>query len=223
MTHPPHTLVCVRMIPMTTTTPRTTTTTVPRGRGWAPPSRSFRGVRGVGAASSSAAAIGKVLDIARDTNRGVDAGPGDRERVERAVDEAVAAAAAATTTRNDARASHGRWRLAYTTEKETLWLLGKGSDVAAYQTIDNDRGTLVNEVIFGGDGNPVIFRVDATTEIVDATRVNFKFSSASLTLANGWRIPIPPVGAGWFDNVYVVNGIRVSRDSRGDTLVCERA
>ena len=196
---------------MTTTTPRTTTT------------RSFRGVRGVGAASSSAAAIGKVLDIARDTNRGVDAGPGDRERVERAVDEAVAAAAAATTTRNDARASHGRWRLAYTTEKETLWLLGKGSDVAAYQTIDNDRGTLVNEVIFGGDGNPVIFRVDATTEIADATRVNFKFSSASLTLANGWRIPIPPVGAGWFDNVYVVDGIRVSRDSRGDTLVCERA
>jgi len=195
---------------MTTTTPRTTTTTVPR-------------VRGVGAASSSAAAIGKVLDIARDTNRGVDAGPGDRERVERAVDEAVAAAAAATTTRNDARASHGRWRLAYTTEKETLWLLGKGSDVAAYQTIDNDRGTLVNEVIFGGDGNPVIFRVDATTEIADATRVNFKFSSASLTLANGWRIPIPPVGAGWFDNVYVVDGIRVSRDSRGDTLVCERA
>ena len=189
-----------------------------RGRGWVSPSRSFRGV---GAASSSAAAIGKVLDIARDTNRGVDAGPGDRERVERAVDEAVASAS--TTTRNDARASHGRWRLAYTTEKETLWLLGKGSDVEAYQTIDHDRGTLVNEVIFGGDGKPVIFRVDATTEIADATRVNFKFSSASLTLANGWRIPIPPVGAGWFDNVYVVNGIRVSRDSRGDTLVCERA
>lgn len=189
-----------------------------RSRGWVSPSRSFRGV---GAASSSAAAIGKVLDIARDTNRGVDAGPGDRERVERAVDEAVASAS--TTTRNDARASHGRWRLAYTTEQETLWLLGKGSDVEAYQTIDHDRGTLVNEVIFGGDGNPVIFRVDATTEIADATRVNFKFSSASLTLANGWRIPIPPVGAGWFDNVYVVNGIRVSRDSRGDTLVCERA
>jgi len=219
------------MIPMTTTTTTTTrtttTTTVPprggrgwasRGRGRASPTRSFRGVD---AASSSAAAIGKVLDIARDTNRGVDAGPGDRERVERAVDEAVASASASTPTPNDARASHGRWRLAYTTEKETLWLLGKGSNVVeAYQTIDNDRGTLVNEVIFGGE---VIFRVDATTEIVDATRVNFKFSSASLTLANGWRIPIPPVGAGWFDNVYVVDGIRVSRDSRGDTLVCERA
>ena len=161
------------------------------------------------------------MDIARDTNRGVDARPGDRERVERAVDEAVASAS--TPTPNETRASHGRWKLAYTTEKETLWLLGKGSDVEAYQTIDSDRCTLVNEVIFGGDGNPAIFRVDATTEIVDATRVNFKFSSASLTLANGWRIPIPPVGAGWFDNVYVVDGIRVSRDSRGDTLVCERA
>jgi hypothetical protein len=55
--------------------------------------------------------------------------------------------------------------------------------------------------------------------------VDFSFTSASLRLSNGWTIPIPPFGRGWFDDVYVDTdgGYRVSRDSRGDTLVCESA
>ena len=35
-------------------------------------------------------------------------------------------------------------------------------------------------------------------------------------------LPIPPVGEGWFDNLYVDDTLRVARDSRGDTLVVVR-
>ena len=202
-----------------TTTRTTTRTRTPTSRRTTP-NKSMRSRTRPWASSQD---IHTALDLARETNRGVNAGPLERERVERAVDEVVALNP--TPSQNNSHASQGRWRLKYTTEKETLWLLGKGADVEAFQTIDNERATLVNEVIFGANsgGQPVIFRVDASTEIASPTRVNFKFVSASLTLSNGWRIPIPPVGAGWFDNIYVVDGIRVSRDSRGDTLVCERA
>ena len=35
-------------------------------------------------------------------------------------------------------------------------------------------------------------------------------------------VPLPPVGKGWFDNLYVDDTLRVARDSRGDTLVVVR-
>lgn len=176
--------------------------------------------------ASASDALDDVRTIARATDRGVRAKANERDAVEVAIDRAMRergdgdGAAIETVA-----ASNGRWRLTYTTEKETLWLLATSEDVEAYQTIDLGAKTLSNEVIFGADakGNRVVFRVDASVEVASKTRVDFKFTSAALTLANGWRIPIPPFGAGWFDNVYVADGVRVSRDSRGDTLVCERA
>ena len=36
------------------------------------------------------------------------------------------------------------------------------------------------------------------------------------------ELPLPPVGSGWFDVLYVDEELRVCRDSRGDLQVCAR-
>ena len=40
--------------------------------------------------------------------------------------------------------------------------------------------------------------------------------------AGAVTVPVPPVGKGWFDNLYVDDTLRIARDSRGDTLVVVR-
>ena len=52
--------------------------------------------------------------------------------------------------------------------------------------------------------------------------MDFKFTSARL-VNGGFRLTLPPVGAGWFESVFVDSGLRCVRDSRGDLLVVERA
>ncbi|OUS45526.1 plastid lipid-associated protein/fibrillin conserved domain-containing protein [Ostreococcus tauri] len=149
---------------------------------------------------------------------GARAGDAEKGDVERAVD--ALAASTSKTSENNA-AAHGRWRLRYTTEKETLFLLKlKESTTEAFQTLDVKGKTLKNEVVFN-DGDAV-FTVDAKIEAVSDTRMDFSFTGASLAFRGGLTIPIPPFGSGWFENVYVDDTTRVSRDSRGDTLVCDR-
>lgn len=193
--------------------------------------RTTRRVASVRASSSSSSSIlQEIFTIAETTRRGIDADEETRAKIERAIDSLAASSAssASSSTGENTIASSGRWRLRYSTEKETLFLLGLSENVEAYQTIDAKNRTLSNEVIFGGDSpRPTVFTVEATIEPskTKRSRVDFSFTSASLRLSNGWTIPIPPFGRGWFDDVYVDTdgGYRVSRDSRGDTLVCESA
>ena len=170
--------------------------------------------------SSSSSSLFELVDASR---RGVGVAPNDdaRRDIERAID------ALASTTRakgDDARSnnakSYARWELAYTTEKETLWLLGlkTRSKTRAFQTLREDAKTLSNEVVFN-DGE-VVFKVDAVVEESSRATMKFRFTAASLTFRDKFSIPIPPVGSGWFENVYVDDERRVSRDSRGDTLIC---
>jgi len=154
------------------------------------------------------------------SNRGVDADEEARRAIERAID---ALADDGDDGRTNERRAHGRWRLEYTTEKETLFLLGLDrAATRAYQTIDGDAGRLRNEVIYQRGNTEIVFTVDASIETVSEKRVRFAFTSASIRFGDSVRVPIPPVGEGWFENVYVDEDIRVSRDSRGDTLVCVR-
>jgi len=157
--------------------------------------------------------------LARLKNRGVDADEDVRREIERAID-------ALADVTEDARAnerSNGRWRLEYTTEKETRFLLGlQPASTRAHQTIDGDARRLRNEVIYQRGNTEIVFTVDASIETVSEKRVRFAFTSASIRFGDFVRVPIPPVGEGWFENVYVDEDIRVSRDSRGDTLVCVR-
>ena len=55
----------------------------------------------------------------------------------------------------------------------------------------------------------------------DGSRFNFAFSDCSLR----WRsleLPLPPVGRGWGELLFLDDDIRIQRDIRGDLLVGER-
>ena len=178
----------------------------------------------------------EVMRLATEQNRGVGHTKADRARMETAIDALVAAAPPP----EKANTSHDRltanWRLIWTSERETLFLLSKwpgpgmtkATTTQAYQRIDVNAGTLNNAVVFVS-GN--VFEVDSTIEVADAgdderseTRVEFAFDAARLALR--WpleaTVPVPPVGKGWFDNLYVDDTLRIARDSRGDTLVVVR-
>ena len=52
-------------------------------------------------------------------------------------------------------------------------------------------------------------------------RVNFAFENC----AARWRsleVPLPPVGSGWFEVLYLDADLRLCRDLRGDLQVCRR-
>lgn len=51
------------------------------------------------------------------------------------------------------------------------------------------------------------------------TRFNFEFKTASLKWRN-FEFPIPPIGKGYGDILYLDSDLRVQKDSRGDYLVC---
>ena len=67
----------------------------------------------------------------------------------------------------------------------------------------------------------ISFAASSDWQVEGDQRINFKFKGASIK-AGARSFAIPPVGKGWFDNVYVDREIRVARDSRGDTLIVER-
>jgi len=125
------------------------------------------------------------------------------------------------------------WRLAWTSERETLFLLEKfpggwGGEFGntmkstkAYQRIDVVEQSLANAVVFC-NGNE--FVVDSVIRVEGPERVTFKFTGARLELKKPFKftLNLPPVGAGWFDNVYVDETLRAARDSRGDLLIVVR-
>lgn len=178
-----------------------------------------------------------LVRLAETQNRGIDHTPGDRAAMEAAVDALLDACPPTTTTEKENNTSHSKlsanWRLLWTSEKETLFLLkswpgGSGNGVAvatqAYQRIDVHNKTLMNSVVFS-NGNA--FDVDSSiafeteTDPANGVRTFFQFTNAALKLKKPIEatLNLPPVGKGWFDTVYVDSYLRVARDSRGDTLV----
>ena len=177
-----------------------------------------------GRGSGTKKAKDEVLRLAREQRRGVGHSPEDRAEMETAVDALIASRGNVGRANTRATVLTADWRLAWTSENETLFLLekfpGGGDDggapiTQAYQRIDVDAGTLRNEVAFV---------VDSVIEVTDETRVEFRFTKAALNLLAPAEasLPLPPFGRGWFDNVYVDGELRVARDSRGDTLVVVR-
>jgi hypothetical protein len=156
-----------------------------------------------------------VLRLAETQRRGVGHSPEDRAEMEAAVDALIASRGKGGRANTDRNVLTADWRLAWTSENETLFL------TQAYQRIDVDEGTLSNEVVFC---NGTDFVVNSVIEVVDDVRVSFQFTAAALNLAEPVEasVPLPPFGRGWFDNVYVDKDMRVARDSRGDTLVVVR-
>ena len=172
------------------------------------------------AASTSSSRLDELIASCRDDNRGV--GSTRRGEIESMIDKLLLLEedneSKKTKNTDDSRLS-ARWKLLWTSEQETLFLLEKFNNSNAYQTIDVRAKTLSNTVEFAG-GNTCL--VESEIKIADERKVEFKFVSAGLKFSNVFTLPVPPVGKGWFDNVYVSDEYRVARDSRGDTLIVER-
>ncbi|GAQ91539.1 hypothetical protein KFL_008030010 [Klebsormidium nitens] len=119
------------------------------------------------------------------------------------------------------------WKLLWTTEKETLFILQRAGVFGTtagdvWQVINAKEQTLNNIIEFPPSG-----RFAVAASIQPATNgnyntVNFKFESAELVTPK-WAIPVPPFGQGWFQTVYIDNEIRIAKDSRKDWLIVERS
>eukprot|EP00879_Flechtneria_rotunda_P015292 GHRR01015985.1.p1 GENE.GHRR01015985.1~~GHRR01015985.1.p1 ORF type:complete len:181 (+),score=32.10 GHRR01015985.1:202-744(+) len=98
----------------------------------------------------------------------------------------------------DAKLLSATWKLLWTTEKETLFILKnagffgtKAGDV--YQVIDINAKRLQNVITFPPTS---AFIVDSSIQVDGPQRVNFKFTAAKLKSA-GRDYGVPPFGQGW--------------------------
>ena len=121
----------------------------------------------------------------------------------------------------------GTWDVVWTTEAELLALTSSKWCTGASQTIGPREGG-------GGDGgdleltNSIDFEGGSYLRVGSSCapeprggRVNFAFESCAAKW-RGVELPLPPVGAGWFEVLYLDGEVRVARDVRGDLQVCSR-
>ena len=124
----------------------------------------------------------------------------------------------------------GRWDIIWTTEAELLFLTAKGffglPCTAAFQRISTDAAgasSLTNRIEFDDNEGDGFLNVGSTCDpAAVGGRVDFKFESC----AARWRkleTPLPPVGTGWFEVIYLDEELRLAKDSRGDLQICRRA
>jgi len=205
----------------------------------------------VSGASDASEAKSALLALVSASDRGLR--PTSRAEVERQVDVLVASASAtdATSSRRpgwslgggpravgmvsgtNGDELSGCWRLVWTSEKETLWLLENGIPLTrleaseSYQVIDVAAGTLSNVIEFypgaagekegtnNGTDATAAFVVDASlspTQASDGRRCVFSFTSARFVTRDGTRVVnLPPFGRGWFDTVYLEAAARGGR------------
>lgn len=118
----------------------------------------------------------------------------------------------------------GEWELRWTDEKEVNFAVGKGLFglpwMRTYQSIDVPGRRLVNVIEFEQGGE---LRVGSSIvpDPYDGTRFNFVFGECTLK----WRdfcVPLPPVGRGWGELLYLDEEMRIQRDIRGDLLVATK-
>ena len=117
----------------------------------------------------------------------------------------------------------GEWECKWTNEKELNFAVEKGLFglpwTRTYQTIDIPNGSLVNVIEFEGGE----LRVGSTIapDAADGTRFNFAFDKCSLTWKE-FTVPLPPVGRGWGELLFLDEEMRIQRDIRGDLIVATK-
>jgi PAP_fibrillin len=146
---------------------------------------------------------------------------GDRRE---AIDAAIAALAKVSPIADTASslALQQTWKLVWTTEKEINLFLEKGWSTDISQTIRDE--ILTNCIPFVRDRGSFdvvgrLYRLDSDAPV----RSRFEFQSATLSLGKSLSIPLPPVGKGWFDTLYLDDSFRVDVNSRNDILICRAA
>mmetsp|Transcript_31483 Transcript_31483/g.97174 ORF Transcript_31483/g.97174 Transcript_31483/m.97174 type:complete len:213 (+) Transcript_31483:733-1371(+) len=176
------------------------------------------------ASTLQSAATRELLELCGPSNYG--AKPVDRARL----DELIAELAASSPTERPAWSPRfsGRWRLLWTTETELLFAVDKGlfaagPCVGVEQTIDVAGGVLENIVLFDNDSRLFVgSTISPDAGDASGKRFDFAFSSCSLTW-RGTTVPLPPVGKGWGDLLYLDDDLRVQKDVRGDILIATKA
>ena len=76
------------------------------------------------------------------------------------------------------------------------------------------RGRLYNIIRFGAEERQFLVSSDIEAADDAENRIRFEFSGAEFQW-DSLRLPLPPFGKGWFDNIYVDDAYRVALDSRG--------
>lgn len=188
------------------------------------PSLCFSLLLRMGGGSIRGDTLPKLLSLIEGTRRGlVEDRRSDIIAAIDRIDEANAAFIAKDRTFLDK--CNGQWELLWTTEKETLFFESRGlfgSPVTLIsQSIDTQSKSLNNLI---GFDNGRSFSVSGTIapDADDKRQLNFSFTSARLIIPPLVNLGLPPVGKGWFKNVYVNDKYRLSRDVRGDYLVSRR-
>lgn len=110
-----------------------------------------------------------------------------------------------------------KWILVWTTEKEINFFRDFGISGTISQTIKGPD--LENCIPFKRGGS---FSVSGRLNIPDPNgiRTEFEFESAILDVGKWGTYELPPVGAGWFDTLYLDDDFRVDINSRDDILIC---
>jgi hypothetical protein len=165
------------------------------------------------------------LDLARECRGGIDAFD-DAEKQARLEEIVTTLLPALNPTPEPARSPlfSGEWECRWTTEAELNFAVDKGLFglpwERTYQMIDVPSKLLTNVIQFEGGaltvGSSVVPDDDS-----DGSRFNFAFSECSLRYKSV-TVPLPPVGRGWGELLYLDEDIRIQRDIRGDLLVAER-
>jgi len=90
-----------------------------------------------------------------------------------------------------------------------------------YQIIDIPKGRLENYILFENDG---CFSVGSTIEPDQEveSKFNFQFTEGNLAFKGWLNLPIPPIGSGWGELLYLDEDIRLQRDIRGDLILAQR-
>eukprot|EP00892_Ulva_mutabilis_P004221 jgi/Ulvmu1/2170/UM013_0014.1 len=164
--------------------------------------------------------VQSIIDLCGSTDRGVTTSAETKAAILGEVEQLCAQTTDVETT---GPALSATWKLIWTTEKESLFILEKAGLFGTkagevYQVIDVNSSTLQNVITFPPDG---AFIVNSGITVASAQRVDFKFEAAALKV-NGRKIPFPPFGQGWFDTVYLDDSVRIAQDIRGDTLIVAR-
>ena len=182
-----------------------------------------RAISGLPALGSAGGLKRELLALAEASRGGVDS----FDAAEQArFDEIVAELTALNPTASPARSAllSGEWVCRWTSEKEINFTVEKGLFGEPWrrtlQRIDMATGRLENLIEFE-DG---CLQVQSTfsPDEANGSRFNFAFDACAVR----WRsfeLPLPPVGKGWGEQLYLDKELRIQRDVRGDLLVATRS
>ena len=124
-----------------------------------------------------------------------------------------------------------KWKMLWTTEKEINFFVNVGWSDDITQTISENGRLLENKIVFcniPGGYLGVMGKLsvddddddDAAPDSRRRRRTKFVFTSATLDLGRWGSFPIPPLGKGWFDTLYLDDDLRIDINSRNDILIC---